>query len=110
MRRNAEMQHGVYVKNVGEYSNPHNLIGLALDAEKGGGDGFFICDHLLLYRHSDIPFFRRLGPASSDIRADCASLGGEAFSHHGDFFHIDNVKFVPRVVQSPRVSVWVAGF
>jgi hypothetical protein len=37
-------------------------------------------------------------------------LRGETFSHDGDFFHIDGVKFVPRAVQSPRVPVWVAGF
>ena len=35
---------------------------------------------------------------------------GEAFNHEGDYFHIENVKFVPRAVQSPRVPVWVAGF
>jgi hypothetical protein len=35
---------------------------------------------------------------------------GETFSHDGDFFHIDSVKFVPRAVQSPRVPVWIAGF
>jgi alkanesulfonate monooxygenase SsuD/methylene tetrahydromethanopterin reductase-like flavin-dependent oxidoreductase (luciferase family) len=35
---------------------PHNLLTLAREAEDAGWDGFFIWDHLLLYRHSDIPF------------------------------------------------------
>ena len=35
---------------------------------------------------------------------------GETFSHDGEFFHLDRVKFVPRAVQSPRVRVWVARF
>ena len=50
------MHFGVYVQNFGEYGNPHNLLALALDAEQAGWDGFFIWDHLLLYRRSDIPF------------------------------------------------------
>jgi alkanesulfonate monooxygenase SsuD/methylene tetrahydromethanopterin reductase-like flavin-dependent oxidoreductase (luciferase family) len=50
------MRYGVYVQNFGEYADPHNLIALACDAEQVGWDGFFIWDHLLLYRHSDIPF------------------------------------------------------
>jgi Luciferase-like monooxygenase len=50
------MQCGVYVPNFGEYGDPHNLLALALDAEEAGWNGFFIWDHLLLYRHSDIPF------------------------------------------------------
>lgn len=50
------MQYGVYVQNFGEYGNPHNLLVLAMEAERAGWDGFFLWDHLLLYRHSDIPF------------------------------------------------------
>jgi alkanesulfonate monooxygenase SsuD/methylene tetrahydromethanopterin reductase-like flavin-dependent oxidoreductase (luciferase family) len=34
---------------------------------------------------------------------------GETFSHHGKYFDLDDVKFVPRRVQNPRVPVWVAG-
>jgi alkanesulfonate monooxygenase SsuD/methylene tetrahydromethanopterin reductase-like flavin-dependent oxidoreductase (luciferase family) len=50
------MQDGLYVQNFGEYGDPHNLIALALEAEQAGWDGFFVWDHLQLYRHSDIPF------------------------------------------------------
>jgi hypothetical protein len=176
------MQCGVYVPNFGEYGDPHNLLALALDAEDAGWDGFFIWDHLLLYRHSDIPFVDasialaaiaaqtkrlRLGPvitpvarrrpwklarevvsldhlsrgravlgvglgAPSDAEFECFGedpadrmrarkldealsvlVGlwrGEVFNHHGEYFHVEEVKFVPRAIQSPRVPIWVAGF
>jgi hypothetical protein len=176
------MQYGVYVQNFGDYGDPNNLIALALDAERAGWDGFFVWDHILMYRHSDIPFVDawialaaiaarteriRLGPvitpiarrrpwklAREIVSLDHLSRGravlgvglgappdaefecfgedpsdrvrarkldealvvldglcrGEAFSHDGEYFHIDNVKFVPPAVQSPRVPVWIAGF
>ena len=37
-------------------------------------------------------------------------LKDETFSHDGEFFHVDRVKFVPRALQSPRVPIWIAGF
>jgi len=50
----AELQK-LCVQNFGEYGDPHNLIALAVDAEQAGWDGFFMWDHLQLYRHSAIP-------------------------------------------------------
>ena len=44
-----KMKYWLYVRNFGEYGDPHNLIALALDAEQAGWEGFFIWDHLLLY-------------------------------------------------------------
>jgi alkanesulfonate monooxygenase SsuD/methylene tetrahydromethanopterin reductase-like flavin-dependent oxidoreductase (luciferase family) len=35
---------------------------------------------------------------------------GKDFSHKGEFFQIENVKFMPRPVQCPRMPIWVAGF
>jgi hypothetical protein len=176
------MQYGLYVQNFGEYGNPHNLLALALDAEQAGWDGFFIWDHLLLYRHSEIPFVDawialaaiavrterlRLGPVTTPVARrrpwklareavslDHLSRGrtilgvglgappdaefecfgedpddrvrarkldealevmdglwrGENYSHLGEFFHIKDVKFVPRPLQRPRIPIWVAGF
>ncbi|HYA34887.1 MAG TPA: LLM class flavin-dependent oxidoreductase [Candidatus Binataceae bacterium] len=176
------MRYGVYVQNFGEYGDPHNLVALALEAERAGWDGFFVWDHLLLYRHSDVPFVDawialaaiaarterlRLGPVitpvarrrpwklareivsldllsrgravlgvglgapadaefecfgedpSDRVRAQKLDEGlsvldglcrGEAFSHRGANFLVEDVKFAPRAIQSPRVPVWVAGF
>ena len=176
------MRYGIYVQNFGDYGDPHNLLTLAREAEDSGWDGFFLWDHLLLYRHSDIPFVDawvalgaiaarterlRLGPLitpaarrrpwkltreavsldhlshgrailgvglgappdaefecfgeDSDDRVRARKLDealevidglwrGEDFSHQGEFYRVDNVKFVPRAIQSPRVPIWVAGF
>ena len=34
---------------------------------------------------------------------------GEAFSFHGTHYHLENVTFLPKPLQSPRIPVWVAG-
>jgi alkanesulfonate monooxygenase SsuD/methylene tetrahydromethanopterin reductase-like flavin-dependent oxidoreductase (luciferase family) len=34
---------------------------------------------------------------------------GEAFSFHGKHYQLDNVKFAPKPVQSPRIPIWLAG-
>src|ERR1043166_5357034 len=52
--RKCLMQYGIYVPNFGVYGDPHNLLTLAEDAEAAGWDGFFLWDHFLLYRRSDI--------------------------------------------------------
>jgi alkanesulfonate monooxygenase SsuD/methylene tetrahydromethanopterin reductase-like flavin-dependent oxidoreductase (luciferase family) len=176
------MQFGIYVPNFGAYGDPHNLLILASEAEAAGWDGFFLWDHLLLYRHADIPVVdawialaaiaarterMRLGPmitpaarrrpwklAREVVSLDHLSRGrailgvglgapadaefqyfgedptdrvrarkldealgildglerGESFQHQGEYFHIEDVLFLPRPVQTPRVPIWVAGF
>ena len=176
------MQFGIYVPNFGAYGDPHNLLALAGEAEAAGWDGFFLWDHLLLYRQADIPVVdawvalsaiaarterMRLGPmitpaarrrpwklarevvsldhlsrgrailgvglgAPADAEFQCfgedptdrvrarkldEALGildglerGESFQHQGEYFHIEEVTFRPRPVQTPRVPIWVAGF
>jgi len=34
---------------------------------------------------------------------------GEAFSFHGQFFHVHDVALLPRPVQSPRIPIWIGG-
>jgi alkanesulfonate monooxygenase SsuD/methylene tetrahydromethanopterin reductase-like flavin-dependent oxidoreductase (luciferase family) len=34
---------------------------------------------------------------------------GEAFSFQGIHYHIHNVTFLPRPVQSPRIPIWIGG-
>ena len=43
------MKKGVFVApTINEFSDPQNLVDLAVMAEEAGWDGYFICDHLLL--------------------------------------------------------------
>lgn len=34
---------------------------------------------------------------------------GDMFSFHGKHYQVDNVKFIPKPAQSPRIPVWLAG-
>jgi alkanesulfonate monooxygenase SsuD/methylene tetrahydromethanopterin reductase-like flavin-dependent oxidoreductase (luciferase family) len=34
---------------------------------------------------------------------------GEPFSYHGKHYHIDEVTFLPKPVQQPRIPIWVGG-
>ncbi|HET7088898.1 MAG TPA: LLM class flavin-dependent oxidoreductase [Anaerolineae bacterium] len=62
-----------------------------------------------------VPFKEDYGPK---IRAEKLDEGlevltglwaGEAFSFRGKHYQVDNVKFVPKPVQSPRIPIWLAG-
>jgi len=35
--------------------------------------------------------------------------GGEKFSYDGEHYHIRDVTFAPKPVQTPRVPIWVVG-
>jgi alkanesulfonate monooxygenase SsuD/methylene tetrahydromethanopterin reductase-like flavin-dependent oxidoreductase (luciferase family) len=39
-----------------------------------------------------------------------ASWSGEPVHHHGEYYTVDGIQFLPRPVQRPRVPVWVAGY
>ena len=99
------MRYGVYVQNFGEYGDPHNLIALALDAEQAGWDGFFLWDHLLLYRHSDIPFVDAWIALAAIASHTKRMLLGPMITPLAR-----RRQFMPRAIQSPRVPVWVTGF
>ncbi len=34
---------------------------------------------------------------------------GESFSYDGDYFHVKDVKLLPRPVQTPRIPIWIGG-
>jgi alkanesulfonate monooxygenase SsuD/methylene tetrahydromethanopterin reductase-like flavin-dependent oxidoreductase (luciferase family) len=63
--------------------------------------------------------FTRLGE-DADARARAGKLdegldvltglwSGEPFSYQGEHYQLDNVTFLPRPVQEPRIPIWVAG-
>jgi alkanesulfonate monooxygenase SsuD/methylene tetrahydromethanopterin reductase-like flavin-dependent oxidoreductase (luciferase family) len=35
--------------------------------------------------------------------------GGEPFSYDGEYYHVKEVTFLPRPVQSPRIPIWIGG-
>jgi alkanesulfonate monooxygenase SsuD/methylene tetrahydromethanopterin reductase-like flavin-dependent oxidoreductase (luciferase family) len=39
-----------------------------------------------------------------------SAWSGEPVHHHGDYYTMDDIQFLPRPVQRPRVPIWVAGF
>lgn len=63
--------------------------------------------------------FRSFGENSEDrIRAAKLDEGldmlvglwrGEQFSYQGEYYAVQNVQFLPRSLQSPRIPIWVAG-
>ncbi len=63
--------------------------------------------------------FERLGEETDDrVRAQKLDEGldiltglwpGEPFSYHGKHYQLDNVTFLPKPVQQPRIPIWVAG-
>jgi len=36
-------------------------------------------------------------------------LGGEMFSYQGEFYNINEMRFLPKPVQSPHIPIWVGG-
>lgn len=34
---------------------------------------------------------------------------GEPFSYHGKYYHVDQVRLLPRPVQMPRIPIWIGG-
>ena len=63
--------------------------------------------------------FTKLGEAADDrVRAQKLDEGldiliglwsGEPFSYQGEHYQLDNVTFLPKPVQEPRIPIWVAG-
>jgi alkanesulfonate monooxygenase SsuD/methylene tetrahydromethanopterin reductase-like flavin-dependent oxidoreductase (luciferase family) len=35
---------------------------------------------------------------------------GESFRFHGKHYHVHDVKFLPKPIQTPRIPIWVAGY
>jgi alkanesulfonate monooxygenase SsuD/methylene tetrahydromethanopterin reductase-like flavin-dependent oxidoreductase (luciferase family) len=49
------LRHAVHVPNLRQYGDPAVLVGLAVDAEAAGWDGFFVWDHILHRRAEPEP-------------------------------------------------------
>jgi alkanesulfonate monooxygenase SsuD/methylene tetrahydromethanopterin reductase-like flavin-dependent oxidoreductase (luciferase family) len=50
VERRTVVRFGVNLPNFGEFGDPNDLVAIAVDAEQAGWDGFFIWDHVKLFR------------------------------------------------------------
>ncbi len=49
------MRFGLNMPNFGDFADPGTVVGLARDAEAAGWDGFFVWDHINLFREMPVP-------------------------------------------------------
>jgi alkanesulfonate monooxygenase SsuD/methylene tetrahydromethanopterin reductase-like flavin-dependent oxidoreductase (luciferase family) len=177
------MKYGINIPNFGWFGDIDTLVDIAIETEEAGWDGFFLWDHLLVFKQDDmvLPFADpwialtaiacntkkiRLGPlitplprrrpwkvarealsvdhlskgrlvlgvgigappdvefecfgeeGDSKIRAQMLDEGldiitglwsGEPFSYRGTHFHIEEMTFLPKPKQTPRIPIWVGG-
>ncbi|TFG27896.1 LLM class flavin-dependent oxidoreductase [Candidatus Thorarchaeota archaeon] len=177
------MKYGINLPNFGWFGDIDTIVELAIEAEKSGWDGFFLWDHLLVFKKEDmvLPFVDpwialtaiacntskiRLGPlitplprrrpwkvAREALSLDHLSKGrlilgvgigappdvefdyfgeesdtkiraqkldesldiitglwtGEPFSYHGVHYQLEEMTFLPKPRQSPRIPIWVGG-
>ncbi|MFW9909255.1 MAG: LLM class flavin-dependent oxidoreductase [Candidatus Thorarchaeota archaeon] len=175
------MKFGMSLPNFGWFGNVDFLVDVAMEAEDAGWDGFFIWDHLMVFREDPTVFvdpfialaaiacntnkirigthitplprrrpwkvareavtldylskgrfvlgvgigappdteFEAFGEeSSSKIRGEKLDealdiiLGlwsGKAFSYCGKHFNLNEVTFLPRPKQEPRIPIWVGG-
>lgn len=177
------MKYGMSLPNFGWFSDIDLLIEYAVEAEEAGWDGFFLWDHLLIFKQEDLvlPFVDpwialtaiacntkhiRIGPlvtplprrrpwkvAREALTLDHLSKGrlilgvgigappdvefgyfgeecdakiraamldesldiitglwtGKPFSYTGKYYQIEEMTFLPKPKQSPRIPIWVGG-
>ena len=177
------MKYGINIPNFGWFGDIDTLVEVAIDAEESGWDGFFLWDHLLVFKQEDmvLPFVgpwialtaiacntkrMRLGPLitplprrkpwkvareavsvdhlsngrlvlgvgigappdvefdyfgeTSDVKVRAQKLdesleiitglwSGEPFSYKGTHYQLDEMTFLPKPKQNPRIPIWVGG-
>ncbi|MBN2229244.1 MAG: LLM class flavin-dependent oxidoreductase [Candidatus Thorarchaeota archaeon] len=176
------MRYGISVPNFGIFGNIDTLVEIAVEAEECGWDGFFMWDHMLIFREEPILEFvdpwiamtaiacntkkMKLGPlvtplprrrpwklareavtldhlskgrlvlgvgigappeaeyvafneeGNAGIRAEkldeCLEIitglwSGEKFSFSGKHYNLEEMTFLPRPCQRPRIPIWVGG-
>jgi alkanesulfonate monooxygenase SsuD/methylene tetrahydromethanopterin reductase-like flavin-dependent oxidoreductase (luciferase family) len=175
------MKYGMSLPNFGWFGDINLLVEIAVEAEKAGWDGFYIWDHLLVFKKNPLPFVDpwvalsaiacntkkiRIGThitplprrrpwklareavtldhlskgrftlgvgigeppdpefvafgeePSAKIRAEKLDEGldiiiglwsGKPISFSGKYFQLDEVTFLPKTYQKPRIPIWVGG-
>ncbi|MBY8998848.1 MAG: LLM class flavin-dependent oxidoreductase [Candidatus Thorarchaeota archaeon] len=177
------MKYGINIPNFGWFGDIDTLVELAVEVEEAGWDGFFLWDHLLVFKQEDmvLPFVdpwialaaiacntkkMQLGPlitplprrrpwkvareavsvdhlsngrlvlgvgigAPPDVEFDyfgeasdakvraqkldeCLDIitglwSGEPFSYKGTHYQLEEMTFLPKPKQNPRIPIWVGG-
>lgn len=177
---NSDIKYGIGLIQFKEFADPNLVVEFAVEAEKAGWDGFFLCDHLLFEKNEIQPIgevwvllsaiaartskikigtyvspLTRYSPwqfAKMTATLDVLSNGrlmlglgiggpedefeafgeeydtkvlaekleeeliiiqglwsGEPFSFSGKYYEIDNVAFLPKPVQYPRIPLLLGG-
>jgi len=116
---------GVSLPNVGDCGSPQTLVQLGREAEAAGWDGVFVwdCVHIEIAERDRLPMADpwialaaiasatsrvRIGPIVEEGLEILTGLwSGEPFSYHGDHYQLEEMTFLPRPVQSPRIPIWL---
>lgn len=177
------MKYGINIPNFGWFGDIDTLVDIAIEAEEAGWDGFFLWDHMLVFKQEDmvLPFVDPwialaaiacntkkmiLGPlitplprrrpwkvarealtldhlskgrmilgvgigappdvefdyfgeeSDTKIRAQMLDEGlniitglwsGKPFSFNGTHYNLEEMTFLPKPMQTPRIPIWVGG-
>ncbi|MFW9788124.1 MAG: LLM class flavin-dependent oxidoreductase [Candidatus Thorarchaeota archaeon] len=177
------MKYGINLPNFGWFGDIDTLVDVAVEAEEAGWEGFFLWDHMLVFKQEDmvLPFVDpwialtaiacntkkiRLGPlvtpiprrrpwkvAREALTVDHLSKGrvtlgvglgappdvefdyfgeesndrirsqlldegldiisglwsGEPFSFKGEYYELEEMTFLPKPMQEPRIPIWIGG-
>ena len=176
------MKYGISIINFAWFGDIDLMVEVAVEAEESGWDGFFLWDHLLMFKDKPVYAFldpwialtaiachtkkMRLGPlvtpvprrrpwklaretvtldhlskgrlilgvglgsppdvdfaafgeeSNAKIRAEKLDEGlqilnglwsGKPFSHDGKHYQLDEMTFIPKPRQDPRIPIWVGG-
>jgi alkanesulfonate monooxygenase SsuD/methylene tetrahydromethanopterin reductase-like flavin-dependent oxidoreductase (luciferase family) len=100
------VRYGICVPNLGEFTDPRAVAGLARRAEDAGWDGFFTWDHVVFP-------FGPLEVADPWVLLTAVALAtdrirvGPLVDFRGEHFTAADVTFTPTPAQRPRPPVWI---
>src|SRR5919108_2203842 len=82
------------------------LYGLSLPTGGGGGGPQFL---LALAERAEADARRRGEMLDEGLEIIAGLWSGEPFSFRGEHFVVEDVTFLPRPVQEPRIPIWIGG-
>jgi alkanesulfonate monooxygenase SsuD/methylene tetrahydromethanopterin reductase-like flavin-dependent oxidoreductase (luciferase family) len=130
------MKFAVNLPNFGYFGDARAIAELAREAEQVGWDGFFLWDHILfddlwhplvdpwvaltaVATHTTTIRIGTMITPDAQVRAQKLDEGldiltglwsGEYFSYVGEHYQLEEMRFLPTPVQTPRIPIWVGGY